>query len=382
MKYFKNILLIIITITLLIISSVLSNILLDKIKINNLKMKNFIITEDMKIKDIIKKNNIPSDHIYEALDINQRYRDFTLKELSIQSNDVKEKMEEQYRISITYKMVMLLKFVLLTIYLVIIFFIIKKTKLSRTIKLLLYGIPIIIFGLLLGHKITPLQPIYGILNNLLIFNVFLRPEVIGFIYFSFLVIIVNKFICSWGCHLGVLQDFIFRTFRDKNDRMGIIKQIKIPFWFTNSIRILFFLTFLIFAFFMSYDIIDPINPFKLFNVLKLGIISALFVLFILILSIFTYRPFCHFICPFGLIGWILEKISIFKIRVDYTKCDDCRLCEKACPTNVMSAILNQDKIVIPDCYVCNTCIDSCPKKAISLSIGKRMKRKDINNNFK
>ncbi len=382
MKYFKNILLIMITITLLVTGSVLSNSLLDKVKINNLKMKDFIITEDMKIKDIIKKNNIPSDLVYEALDIDQRYRDFTLKELSIQINDAIEKMKEQYIISISYKKIMISRFILWIIYLIIIFFILKKTKLSRAIKLLFYGIPIIIFGLLLGHKISPLQPIYGILNNLIIYNVFLRPEIIGLIYFSFLAIIVNKFICSWGCQLGVLQDFIFRTFRDKKDRIGIIKQIKIPFWITNSIRTLFFLAYLIFAFFISFDIIDPINPFKLFNVLKLGIISAIFILLTLILSIFTNRPFCHFICPFGLIGWIFEKISIFKIRVDYTKCDDCKLCVEACPTNVMSAILNRDKIVIPDCYVCNSCIDSCPKKAISLSIGKRMKRTDINNNFK
>lgn len=377
MKNLKNILLAIIMVILMIISSTLSFIFLLKIQNQDLEEKGFIVAEDMKIKDIAIKNDVPIDFMYEAFGLDQRHKDLTLKEIPLQIDYVKAKMTEQYNVSITYKKTGILKFILWVIYLIIVFFIIRKMKLSRAIRLILSGIPIIIFGILLGYKISPLQPVYGLLNNLIVFNIFLRPEVMGIIYFGLLSILVNKFICTWGCQLGVLQDFLFRTFRNKKDTKGIIKQIKIPFWLSNSIRILFFLAFLLSLFLFSFDILDPIDPFKVFNILKLGIISAIFAGFVLILSVFTYRPFCHFICPFGLISWVFEKISIFKIRVDYSKCDDCKLCTEACPTNVMSAILNQDKIVIPDCFACTVCIDSCPKKAISLSIGKRMKKNAI-----
>jgi ferredoxin len=92
----------------------------------------------------------------------------------------------------------------------------------------------------------------------------------------------------------------------------------------------------------------------------------------MVLSLFIYRPWCHFFCPFGLIGWLAEKISIFNIKVDYNKCISCEACSKACPSTVMDAILKQDRI-IPDCFSCGTCIESCPADAITFACGKRQK---------
>ena len=37
---------------------------------------------------------------------------------------------------------------------------------------------------------------------------------------------------------------------------------------------------------------------------------------------------------------------------------------------VMEAILKQDRVV-PDCFVCGTCIDVCPTKSVSFASGKR-----------
>ena len=68
----------------------------------------------------------------------------------------------------------------------------------------------------------------------------------------------------------------------------------------------------------------------------------------------------------------MEKLSIFKISVDYNKCTACTLCEKACPSDVMSALLRRDR-VIPDCFSCGTCTEICPEGAISFSNKKRAK---------
>jgi polyferredoxin len=48
--------------------------------------------------------------------------------------------------------------------------------------------------------------------------------------------------------------------------------------------------------------------------------SGLFISLALVVSLFIYRPWCYFFCPFGLDGWMAEKISLFKIKVDYDKC--------------------------------------------------------------
>jgi NAD-dependent dihydropyrimidine dehydrogenase PreA subunit len=89
-------------------------------------------------------------------------------------------------------------------------------------------------------------------------------------------------------------------------------------------------------------------------------------------SLFVYRPWCHFFCPFGLVGWIVEKKSLFKIKVNYDTCTACGTCTKACPSTVMDAILKQDRVT-PDCFACATCIESCPTDSIHFAAGKRSK---------
>ena len=87
-------------------------------------------------------------------------------------------------------------------------------------------------------------------------------------------------------------------------------------------------------------------------------------------SLFVYRPWCHFFCPFGLVGWLVEKVSIFRIKVNYETCISCEACAKACPSTVMNAILKRENI-IPDCFACANCIDVCPTGSVSLAAGKR-----------
>jgi len=93
---------------------------------------------------------------------------------------------------------------------------------------------------------------------------------------------------------------------------------------------------------------------------------------VLVLSLFTWRPWCHFLCPFGLVGWAAEKASLFKVHVDYDKCVACGACEKACPSTAMAAILRRDR-VLPDCFSCGTCMETCPVKAVSFKAGRRSK---------
>ncbi len=89
-----------------------------------------------------------------------------------------------------------------------------------------------------------------------------------------------------------------------------------------------------------------------------------------IAALFVYRPWCHLFCPFGLVGWLTEKVSIYKINVDYDACTACEVCAKACPSTVMNAILKQEQ-TIPDCFACGSCIDVCPVNAVHVQSGKR-----------
>ncbi len=187
-----------------------------------------------------------------------------------------------------------------------------------------------------------------------------------------MVLVANKFICSWGCQAGVLQDLVFRLNRNERDTKGIFRQYKPSFLMTNTFRVLFLGIFTLAAFLWSVDIIEFVDPFKIYKPMALGVSGMVFVALLLMASLLIYRPWCHLFCPFGLVGWLVEKISLFKIRVNYDSCIACEACSKACPSTVMDAILKQDRVV-PDCFACANCIDVCPTDSVSLAAGKRDK---------
>lgn len=265
-----------------------------------------------------------------------------------------------------------IKFVLWFIFLTVVFILIRKNKIDTRMRVILYITAISIFGVIMGSDPSPMGTVKDAITLFASRGVIFIPRLIALSIFLFLVVVANKFICSWGCQLGTLQDLIFRLNRNKKDNKGIIRQYKPSFFITNTIRIVFFLIFIAVAFLWAFDLIEKIDPFKIFHPDVVVMIGWIFIGSILVLSLFIYRPWCHLFCPFGLVGWIFEKLSIFKIRVNYETCISCEACEKACPSTVMSAILKREK-VIPDCFSCYTCANVCPTDSISFSSGKREK---------
>jgi len=265
-----------------------------------------------------------------------------------------------------------LKGLLWIVFLLVVFNLIRKGRITARNRKWIYMAAVGLFGIILGSDPSPMGTVKDAIVLLGSKGVIFPPRLIAFVIFLLMVILANKFICSWGCQIGTLQDLIFRFNRDRKDSKGLFGQVKIPFIVSNSIRILFFVLLILVAFFWAADIIGAIDPFKIFKPQAIGMAGGLFIGLILVLSLFVYRPWCHFFCPFGLVGWLGEKVSFFKIKVDYEKCISCRACSKACPSTVMDAILKQDR-VIPDCFSCGTCMETCPVKAISFERGKRQK---------
>jgi polyferredoxin len=263
-----------------------------------------------------------------------------------------------------------LKFALWLLFLSMIFLLMRRKKITSGIRKTLYLVAIMVFGIILGSDPSPMGTVKDAISLYGGKGVIFPPRMIALTVFLLLVFIANKFICSWGCQLGTLQDLIFRLNRNNRDTTGILRQYHPPFLWSNAIRIVFFLIFTLAAFVWTTDLIDPIDPFKIYKPAAISIIGGIFLAFILITALFVYRPWCHFFCPFGLVGWFLEKVSLFKIVVNYETCIGCRSCEKACPSTVMGAILKQDK-TIPDCFACGTCIEVCPTDSIRLAAGKR-----------
>jgi len=188
-------------------------------------------------------------------------------------------------------------------------------------------------------------------------------KVVAFGFFIMLAIIGNKIICGWACPFGALQELIYSI-----PILRKIKKRKLPFVFTNTIRACLFIAMLLFLFGIiggrrGFVIYHYVNPFNLFN-LDFETFSILLTVIIALLVSFTiYRPFCQFICPFGLISWIAERFSIFRVRIDKEKCTQCGACIKACPLEAAEGRVDRKRLPA-DCFSCARCLNVCPVDAI------------------
>ena len=161
----------------------------------------------------------------------------------------------------------------------------------------------------------------------------------------------NKIICGWVCQLGLLQDLLHHI---------PFPKWRPPFWLANTIRGVAFAGLLLGFLVAEMDWIGWINPFQIFRIeftWAIGIFAAL----LLIASLFIYRPWCQFLCPFGFVGWLVEQFSLLRPRINWKVCKKCQLCVEACPTRAMADFYSGKKIHA-DCFACGACLTACPQK--------------------
>lgn len=260
-----------------------------------------------------------------------------------------------------------LKFALWFVFLGATFIFLKNRKVTAGLRKRWLLAAVLIFGVILGADPSPMGTVKDAIHLYGTAQVIYPPRMIALAVFLTIVILANKYICAWGCQVGTLQDLIFRINQTDKRKAIMGKKIKLPFAITNSIRVLFLFVFTLVAFLWAIDIIGSIDPFKIFKPATLGLSGGVFAGLLVLSSLFIYRPWCHFCCPFGLVGWFVEKFSLVKISVDFESCIACQKCATECPSTVMNAILRYDKMTIPDCYACYTCRDVCPTGSIRFS---------------
>ena len=336
-----------------------------------------VFNDGMSVMEFGSLNNVPNPVLKKVLgletksDLEKPIESFGLNKGELQSRINKAATLEAEQESKNWVKIPV-KFGAWFIFLGIVFVMVRKGKVTPRTRKGLYITAVILFGIILGSDPSPMGTVKDALHLYGAKRVIFPPRMIALSVFLLIVFLANKFICSWGCQLGTLQDLIFRLNRNSKDTKGILPQFKMPFRLSNGIRVSFFVVFTIIAFGWALDIIDPIDPFKVYKPGVLTAAGAAFIGVVLVASLFIYRPWCQLFCPFGLVGWLVEKISIFKIKVDYETCIACEACARACPSTVMGAILKQDR-TIPDCFACGTCMNVCPTGSIKLQAGKRSK---------
>ena len=193
-------------------------------------------------------------------------------------------------------------------------------------------------------------------------------------------VLLGRFICGFLCPFGWLQELLHKipTKKISTKKLKPLRYIKyavllfmvilMPMLITNDVGMgdPFFCKYL-----CPQGVLEGAIPLAAVNSgiraalgslfsWKLGILVA-----VILLSVFFYRPFCKWLCPLGAFYALLNKVSLFGMKVDKHKCVSCGKCAKACKMDV-------DVTKAPDhteCIRCGMCIRACPTKAVRFRFG-------------
>ena len=205
-------------------------------------------------------------------------------------------------------------------------------------------------------------------------------------------VLVGRLICGFLCPFGLVQEILHKIPSKKfsTEKLWPLKLVKYFMLFVVVFLMGVFLTDqfkLAPPYFCKYvcpqGILEGGIPLSLFNegirntLGKLFLLKGSFLVLVVILSIFTFRPFCKWICPLGAFYAFFNKISFFQYKVDQDACIHCGKCRKACG---MEVDMSKNQTAL-ECIRCGECVKVCPTDAISTSLDRlkenAIKRKQV-----
>jgi NAD-dependent dihydropyrimidine dehydrogenase PreA subunit len=165
--------------------------------------------------------------------------------------------------------------------------------------------------------------------------------------------------CGWLCHLGGVQDFLFRS--SKLNFLSSAKSQK----YLRFIRYFIFTAWIVQLVCMRQNLFCSYDPFKsLFNLIFTDWTSISLLLLLLVSSVLVYRPFCRIFCPVGVIlGWISSLPGARKMKIG-SGCINCGSCARGCEIHAVSYSSGKTVINTVDCIACGECSANCRKKCI------------------
>ncbi len=151
--------------------------------------------------------------------------------------------------------------------------------------------------------------------------------VIGFFILPLLfALFYGRVFCGSVCPLGALQELL------------IFKPVKVPAAVERAgsfLPLIFLSLAAVFAAAGGLFIICRWDPFiGLFRMSGPPVMITLGLLFLLA-GLFIARPYCRFICPYGILLGICSYFSRNHLSISPSECVECRLCSGVCPVNAI-----------------------------------------------
>jgi len=149
---------------------------------------------------------------------------------------------------------------------------------------------------------------------LVVIALFLLPLVLSLFY--------GRVFCGSVCPLGAIQDAV------------LLNPLSVPHWLEVPLRTLGYL-YLALAVLLAAGgagfIICRYDPFVAFFRLSSNLNALALGGVLLIAGIFIGRPYCRFLCPYGILLRQFSRLSRRKVSISPDHCVKCGLCEDSCP---------------------------------------------------
>ncbi|MDA3893623.1 MAG: 4Fe-4S binding protein [Salinivirgaceae bacterium] len=139
--------------------------------------------------------------------------------------------------------------------------------------------------------------------------------------------------CAGVCPLGAIQDIV------------AIKPIEIKPWLQKTLGILPFVYLglaVLYAATASDFVICRYDPF--IGIYRLDGTFTMFIIggILLLIGVFIARPYCRFLCPYGvLLNWV-SRFSKKHLTITPASCIQCKLCENSCPFGAIEKPVPED----------------------------------------
>ena len=189
--------------------------------------------------------------------------------------------------------------------------------------------------------------------------------------------VLGRAVCGFLCPFGFLQELLNKIPGvPKRDHFRLDRPLRrLKYAVLVLLVVVLPLLYPLTPFFCKYlcpqGVLEGAIPLSLANS---GIRAALGKLFtwkfsillsVIVLSVLFYRPFCKWLCPLGAFYALFNRVSLFQMKVDKSKCVSCGKCARACKMDV-------DVTKTPnhtECIRCGMCIRACPTNAVCFRYG-------------